>query len=54
MRLWSWRDEYGSERHHARALGADILALGDSWVWETLTNPLHSSLPPTEEKVSRQ
>lgn len=34
LRLWSWRDEYGPERHWARSLGEAALAAGP---WELVT-----------------
>jgi acyl-CoA dehydrogenase len=35
LRLWSWRDEFGNEQRHARALGQAVLAAGpdDFWPW---------------------
>jgi acyl-CoA dehydrogenase len=36
-RLWSWRDEGGSELAWARVLGAGLLAEGPDGLWPTLT-----------------
>jgi acyl-CoA dehydrogenase len=36
-RLWSWRDEAGSELAWSRVLGAGVLADGPDGVWPTLT-----------------
>lgn len=36
-RLWSWRDEFGDERHWARVVG--VAALGSEDVWQLLTPP---------------
>jgi alkylation response protein AidB-like acyl-CoA dehydrogenase len=37
LRLWSWRDEFGSEHTHAAALGRDLVAAGPSVLWAWLT-----------------
>jgi acyl-CoA dehydrogenase len=37
-RLWSWRDEAGSERHWAQVLGAGLLASGPDRLWSALTD----------------
>jgi acyl-CoA dehydrogenase len=36
-RLWSWRDEAGSEPVWARVLGAALLADGPDQLWPALT-----------------
>jgi len=36
-RLWSWRDEGGSELAWARVLGAGLLAEGPDGLWPALT-----------------
>ena len=36
-RLWTWRDDYGSETEWAERLGASICALGADNLWEHLT-----------------
>ncbi|MGY1601750.1 acyl-CoA dehydrogenase family protein [Geodermatophilus sp. SYSU D00815] len=36
-RLWSWRDEAGSELHWSRVLGGGLLAGGADALWPTLT-----------------
>jgi acyl-CoA dehydrogenase len=36
-RLWSWRDEAGSELHWSRVLGAGVLAGGAGNLWPALT-----------------
>jgi acyl-CoA dehydrogenase len=36
-RLWSWRDEAGSELHWARVLGRGLLADGPDGLWPALT-----------------
>jgi acyl-CoA dehydrogenase len=38
-RLWSWRDEAGSELHWSRVLGAGLLA-ADDHIWASLTDVL--------------
>jgi acyl-CoA dehydrogenase len=38
-RLWSWRDEAGSELHWSRVLGAGLLADGPE-LWPALTRAL--------------
>jgi acyl-CoA dehydrogenase len=35
-RLWSWRDEFGSEAEWARQLGAELAAAGPEQLWPTL------------------
>lgn len=39
-RLWSWRDEFGGDRHWARLLGERLLPLGPDGVWDWLTADL--------------
>jgi len=36
-RLWSWRDEFGSEAHWARALGGAVAAAGADRLWPGIT-----------------
>jgi acyl-CoA dehydrogenase len=36
-RLWSWRDEAGTELHWSRVLGAGLLADGPDALWPALT-----------------
>jgi acyl-CoA dehydrogenase len=36
-RLWSWRDEAGSELHWSRVLGAGLLSDGGDGLWPALT-----------------
>ncbi len=36
-RLWAWREEYGSESHWARRLGAAVVARGADALWPDLT-----------------
>jgi alkylation response protein AidB-like acyl-CoA dehydrogenase len=36
-RLWSWRDEFGGDRHWARVLGERLLPLGADGVWDWVT-----------------
>ncbi|MEX2194911.1 MAG: acyl-CoA dehydrogenase family protein [Thermoleophilaceae bacterium] len=36
-RLWSWRDEYGSEVHWGRLLGERLMGAGEAGVWPLLT-----------------
>lgn len=38
-RLWAWREEYGSESHWARLLGAAVVARGADALWSDLTRP---------------
>lgn len=38
-RLWSWRDEYGSEAYWARELGRQIAAGGGEGLWPLITAP---------------
>ena len=37
-RLWSWRDEAGTEAHWSRVLGAGVLAGGPDALWPALTH----------------
>ena len=37
-RLWSWRDEYGSESYWARRLGERVIAAGREALWPTVTD----------------
>jgi acyl-CoA dehydrogenase len=36
-RLWSWRDEAGTELHWSRVLGAGLVARGGDGLWAALT-----------------
>jgi acyl-CoA dehydrogenase len=36
-RLWSWRDEFGTESHWSRELGRQVLAAGADALWPTIT-----------------
>ncbi|MGG6382507.1 acyl-CoA dehydrogenase family protein [Paenarthrobacter sp. NEAU-H11] len=36
-RLWSWRDEFGSESHWAEELGRNITTLGSRDLWDLIT-----------------
>ena len=36
-RLWSWRDEYGTEAEWAAVLGASLIRAGGAALWPTLT-----------------
>jgi hypothetical protein len=36
-RLWSWRDEFGGDRHWARMLGERLVRLGPDGVWDWVT-----------------
>ena len=36
-RLWSWRDEFGTESHWSRELGRAVLASGADALWPTIT-----------------
>jgi acyl-CoA dehydrogenase len=36
-RLWSWRDEFGSESHWSLALGKEVMAAGADALWPTIT-----------------
>jgi alkylation response protein AidB-like acyl-CoA dehydrogenase len=38
-RLWSWRDEFGTEADWALALGRHMAALGADALWPTITTP---------------
>jgi len=38
-RLWSWRDEFGSEAYWARTLGRQIAMAGDNGLWPLITTP---------------
>jgi hypothetical protein len=38
-RLWSWRDEFGSEAYWARELGRKIAAAGRDGLWPLITAP---------------
>lgn len=39
-RLWSWRAEYGSEAHWARAIGERAIRLGGAALWQDITGTL--------------
>jgi len=36
-RLWSWRDEFGSESYWARKLGGEVAAAGPDRLWQLIT-----------------
>jgi acyl-CoA dehydrogenase len=36
-RLWSWRDEFGSEAYWSRELGSAVAAAGADRLWQTIT-----------------
>jgi alkylation response protein AidB-like acyl-CoA dehydrogenase len=36
-RLWSWRDEFGTESHWSRELGRVVTAAGADALWPTIT-----------------
>ena len=36
-RLWSWRDEFGTESHWSRELGRTVMAAGADTLWPTIT-----------------
>jgi hypothetical protein len=36
-RLWSWRDEFGTESHWSRELGKEVLAAGADALWPMIT-----------------
>jgi acyl-CoA dehydrogenase len=36
-RLWSWRDEFGTESHWSRELGKQVMAAGAEALWPTIT-----------------
>jgi acyl-CoA dehydrogenase len=36
-RLWSWRDEFGTEAHWSRELGRAVMAAGADALWPTIT-----------------
>jgi acyl-CoA dehydrogenase len=36
-RLWSWRDEFGSEAFWSRKLGATVAAAGADRLWQSIT-----------------
>jgi hypothetical protein len=36
-RLWSWRDEFGTESHWSRELGRAVMAAGADALWPTIT-----------------
>ena len=39
MRLWSWRDQFGSESHWAVRLGEHVAARGADELWPMVTAP---------------
>jgi hypothetical protein len=39
-RLWSWRDEFGSEAHWSRFLGYEACSVGGDDLWAFITNGL--------------
>jgi hypothetical protein len=36
-RLWSWRDEFGTESHWSRELGKEVSAAGADTLWPMIT-----------------
>jgi acyl-CoA dehydrogenase len=36
-RLWSWRDEFGTESHWSRELGRGVMIAGAEALWQTIT-----------------
>jgi acyl-CoA dehydrogenase len=36
-RLWSWRDEFGTESHWSRQLGRAVMTAGADALWPTIT-----------------
>ncbi|MFL5270068.1 MAG: acyl-CoA dehydrogenase family protein [Stellaceae bacterium] len=36
-RLWSWRDEFGTESHWSRELGREVMAAGPDALWPMIT-----------------
>tara|TARA_B110000444_G_scaffold219913_1_gene220370 strand:+ start:671 stop:1735 length:1065 start_codon:yes stop_codon:yes gene_type:complete len=38
QRLWSWRSEFGNDRHWANYLGKEIVKMEQEQLWATLTN----------------
>ena len=36
-RIWSWRDEFGTESHWSRELGRTVMAAGADALWPTIT-----------------
>jgi acyl-CoA dehydrogenase len=38
-RLWSWRDEFGTESHWSQELGRAVMAAGADALWPTITKP---------------
>ena len=44
-RLWSWRDEYGSESYWSRRLGERIVAAGREGLWPAVTAATHAGGP---------
>jgi acyl-CoA dehydrogenase len=36
-RLWSWRDEFGTESHWSRELGRAVMAAGVDALWPMIT-----------------
>jgi acyl-CoA dehydrogenase len=35
--LWSWRDEFGNQRHWSLELGRELIAAGPDGLWPTIT-----------------
>jgi alkylation response protein AidB-like acyl-CoA dehydrogenase len=38
-RLWSWRDEFGTESHWSRELGREVMSAGADALWPTMSLP---------------
>jgi acyl-CoA dehydrogenase len=36
-RLWSWRDEFGTEGHWSRELGREVMAAGADALWTRIS-----------------
>jgi acyl-CoA dehydrogenase len=53
-RLWSWRDDYGSESYWAARLGSDLLSSEGRDLWESITNPDCFSLERASSSADRK
>ena len=36
-RLWSWRDEFGTESRWSQELGREVMSAGANTLWPTIT-----------------
>jgi len=52
QRLWSWRSEFGNDRHWSEELGSAVIARGADAFWADLTRRGDAAAMPTQEGLS--